>query len=563
MLGSKHMRRFCWTLLVAGLAASVVGCAEPSGPVTLVHGQVLTVQLSSLDDTRAVDILFVIDDSSSMAQAQANLAANFHRFIEVLEDPFVDVDYRVALTTTDSGNPRCPGSSSERGALVARPCTQRLDDFVLGDLDLRALACTDVCTLSDAELEIVPTTTERDELAKPRPWLEHIAGTTNLPAGVELADAFACMAPQGIAGCDFEAPLESMVLALDRFEDAKDPAYGFLRADAITMIVFITDGHECSYAEDWADIFSPTGNRAFWSDPSADAPTSAVCWNAGVECVGDPSGYEACVAVDRDVEGQVGVDEANAVLHPVARYVDRVQALEDNLRSIALEHEIIVSLIGGVRGGGENASLFYADAEDPEFQGAHGIGPGCTSPMSPASPKISALPPVRLLEFAEAFTPDNAFSICDSDYLPALESIVRKNPDQIQPACFPGCVRDIDPASVLVEPECYVEAHRPGGARERIEPCLRDDSGYVVDPSTMDFALPNADAKVCHARSTDSSGVTADPNDDMSPFCADGNFNLEFKIARRPGYPAARGTAIYATCSISDHPSHDCPGIGE
>ena len=210
------MTRVCWTLLMAGLAASVVGCAEPSGPVTLVHGQVLTVQLSSLDDTRAVDILFVIDDSSSMAQAQANLAANFHRFIEVLEDPFVDVDYRVALTTTDSGNPRCPGSSSERGALVARPCTQRLDDFVLGDLDMRALACTDVCTLSDAELEIVPTTTERDELAKPRPWLEHIAGTTNLPAGVELADAFACMAPQGIAGCDFEAPLESMVLALDR-----------------------------------------------------------------------------------------------------------------------------------------------------------------------------------------------------------------------------------------------------------------------------------------------------------------------------------------------------------
>jgi hypothetical protein len=45
-----------------------------------------------------IDILFVVDNSGSMAQEQANLATNFPQFISVIEAS--GLDYRVAITTT-------------------------------------------------------------------------------------------------------------------------------------------------------------------------------------------------------------------------------------------------------------------------------------------------------------------------------------------------------------------------------------------------------------------------------------------------------------------------------
>src|SRR5262245_57636987 len=45
-----------------------------------------------------IDVLFVIDNSGSMGQEQANLTANFPMFIQVLNDS--GLDYRVGVTTT-------------------------------------------------------------------------------------------------------------------------------------------------------------------------------------------------------------------------------------------------------------------------------------------------------------------------------------------------------------------------------------------------------------------------------------------------------------------------------
>lgn len=550
-----HALRWNFGSFTAVLAAQLVACSEPPGAVVLVHEQTLTVQLHRVP-SEAVDVLFVIDDSASMAQVQANLAANFGSFMEVL-DGLAYTSYRVGVTTTDSGNPRCASDSSDRGALQLSPCTRRLDDFVAGDLDVRDVACNDVCTLTDAQLEIVATTTDHDSVAKPRPWLESIDGKTNLAAGVSMADAFECFAPQGVAGCDFESPLESMYLALDRVLDGQDPAYGFLRADATTMIVFMTDGHDCSFVEDWADIFSPEGDRTFWSDPGAAAPTSALCWNAGVECAGDPSHYDSCRAVDKDVDGELAIADDRAVLHPVERYIDRVQALEDLQRELDPQREVVVSLVGGVA---NNGMAYFAEADDPEFQDLYGIGPSCAG-----SGGVEAVPPVRLLEFTEAFTPANAFSICDLDYTPALQAIALKNwfTGQIQPACFPGCVEDLDLATEALDPDCNVEQRPPGRDNEWIEECGRTPAGdYAIDLETMDYTMPTADVDVCYALLIDHGGQTDDFADDLSMECTDLNFNLEFKIARRPGAPAPGGTTIYATCSLSEIPQVYCPQLG-
>ncbi len=551
------------TLLASAMAVTMVsGCLEhPLKPVELEKGSEVEDQLQ-LTVNKDVDILFIIDNSGSMGEEQANLGANFPSMINILEAEDVKANYRIGVTTSDNGNPWCPAGTTtpEGGKLVLSSCTTRLSDFLFGnDVDVQDLACNDICNLDAAALEILPTTTDVDDVPAPRPWLENIEGKKNIPADTPMADAFACYGPQGINGCGFESQLESMYLALTRAQTNDEASYGFLRASAILAIVFVTDEADCSYNKEWSAIFDAEGNKVFWSDPDAAYPSSAVCWNAGVDCEGDPSGYTSCDPVNKDVDGNSGVDDSDAVLHPMSRYIGLVQGLEAEKQQINAQQEVIVALIGGVSNTGE---AFYADVDntDPEFQTNFGIGPGCTAPGD-----VSAVPPVRLRDMTEAFTPDNMFSICEADYSPALEAIANRIKDQIQPACYTKCVKDTDAATAVVDPECTVEEDPPGNGSDdvvRLEECLRDGNGYVIDPDTNDYSMPADDINVCYALLTDDSGNTASTADDMSMECIDSSFNLEFKIARRPGFPAEGGTSISATCSLADFPEVSCPGIG-
>jgi hypothetical protein len=558
----------CSLALSAMALTTVSGCLEhPLKPVELEKGSEIEDQLQ-LTVNKDVDILFVIDNSGSMGEEQANLGANFPSFIDVLEAEDVEANYRIGITTTDNGNPWCPAGQTtpEGGKLVLSSCTSRLGDFLFGnDVDVQALACTDICSLSEADLEIQPTTTDVDATPAPRPWLENIEGKKNIPDATDTAAAFACFGPQGVNGCGFESHLESMYLALTRAQTNTEASYGFLRASAILAIVFVTDEVDCSYNKDYSAIFDADGNKVFWSDPTAAFPTSAVCWNAGVDCEGDPSGYTSCEPVNKDVDGNSNVGDAQAVLHPMSRYIGLVQGLEQEKQEINANQEVIVALIGGVSNTGD---VFYADVDntDPAFQDSFGIGPGCTAPnpLDPMNP-VTAVPPVRERVLVETFTPGNMFSICEANYAPALEAIAERIRDQIQPACYTKCVKDTDLATPQVDPECTVEENPPGNGSEdivRVEECLKDGSGYVIDPNTNDYSMPSADINLCYALLTDESMSTSSTYDDMSPECIADNFNLEFKVARRPGFPAAGGTSISATCSLADFPEVTCPGIG-
>jgi hypothetical protein len=511
-----------------------------------------------------IDILFVIDNSGSMAEEQALLAANVGAFINVLEEDDVDANYRIGITTTDNGNPWCAAGTTtpEGGNLVLSSCKTRLDDFLFIDVDAQDLACNNICNLDEAALQILPTTTDLDPDPKPRPWLENIEGKKNIPETTDTDDAFACFLPQGINGCGFEAPLHSMYNALVRAESATEPNYGFVREDAILAIVFLTDEEDCSYDEDWAEIFDPAGSKVFWSDPGEPTPTSALCWNAGVECYGDPSAYDTCDPVNKDVSGNVTDIPFEAVLYPVDTYIEELQAIEDEKQMYDPYLEVIVALIGGVNSEGQP---FYADVTDadPQFQDDFGIGPGCTAP-NPLDPNvpITAVPPVRARVVTEEFGDGNMFSICEQDYSPALEAIAERIRDQIQPACYWQCVLDTNMGTEIIEPQCVVNQYIPGEGESEIVECLRDGDGYVLDPMSDDYAMPSDDVNVCYAMRVDKSGLSADPLDDMSPECVEANFNLEFVLERRPGFPAPGGTSVAAECEMADFPEVTCPGIG-
>lgn len=527
---------------------------EPPGPEEI-----------AISVNRDVDILFVIDDSGSMGAKQARLTPALQSFIEVLETPDVNANYRIAFTTTDNGNLWCVGSGAsvpEGGRLELSSCRSRLDEFFFSGTDFDAsYVCTDACDID--QIPVLPTTTAFDPQPRERPWLERADGQTNLADGTAMADAVACAAPLGISGCGFESPLESMLKALRRADEEAEDQFGFVRDGAVLSIVFLTDEADCSFnATVEESVFSNEGPQTFWSLPGEQiAPSSAVCWNAGVSC--SPSGapsYDGCEPIDLDplgveVSGATAQEEAS--LLPVSRYTEALDELENLKQQLNPGQEILVSAIVGVPTAYPAEPIPYALGPDAQninsFQARFGIGPGCQVDEADGT-VTEAVPPVRLREFAAFFqvgeTP-NLHSVCDGNYAPALAATAEAVRSQLRPACMPACVADTDPTTAVVDPVCTVTQ------------TSRDAQGQLVEtnilPCTLDGTLP-AGATACFHPLVDPDGtVTPSPDDDMSSVCAEEGWNLEYRIVRAAGAPAPSGASLRALCQLSQNRPVDCP----
>jgi hypothetical protein len=506
------------------LATLLGGCLDH--PLKAVdYEKVITPETEIVLEPRDVDILFVIDNSGSMADEQARLARNFTGFVDALDA--MKVDYRVAITTTDVDHKACEDATPENGDLVLRSCSEAVaaGAFEFNGTDASA-ACTDQCKLSAADLEIQPSLAGDGERAA-RPWLESIAGTRNLKDGVSMADAFACFGPQGIDGCGYESPLEAMRLAVSK---ARKDRGGFLRQDALLAVVFVTDEADCSTNPDQMAAF--TSDPTFWNseDPRR---TSGICWRAGVECQ-NPAGPDLgeCHAANYDLEGQSGARDEDSVLYSVDRYIDFLKGLPGASDGGPQARDVLVSLIAGVPVGYDSfaAEIAYKAAEaGSEQQLSFGVAPGCVNTEDGSN--STAIPPVREREVAEAFAREgerNLFSICQDSYVDALAQIAAAIDRELPPSCADTCVADRDPATPELEPQCTV-TESLGDATRDVAACVHDGSGWK----------PADGASVCFYMLTDPDGRTASTLDDMTipngkstPECSTDETNLEFKLLR-------------------------------
>jgi hypothetical protein len=504
----------------------------------------------SLFASREVDILFVIDNSESMGRAQGRLAAAMPALLDVLEDPDYPINYRVAVTTTDMGNPACGDTSPESGALQIASCRSRLGEFALDGepaIDAVAIGCTDVCSVDS--IETTPTTTSFDATPRSRPWIENIEGRSNLAPGINPRDALPCIVPQGIAGCGFESPLEAMYRAIERAGDPVDPQHGFLRASATFAVVVMTDEVDCSYNPEFESVFLAEidggTSPVFWSDPEAAAPTSAVCWNAGILCEGDGMPYDGCRPSNKNTAGFEDIPSPDAVLHPVGRYID---ALNDVEQMQILSRKHVVAFIDGVPPD-YDGELVYAVSTDEADQIEYGIGPGCTfdDDGEPSTPELAARPPVREVELAERFAAGgetHLHSICQADFSATLASIAESIREQHPPICMSACVADTDPEAAGLQPQCSLTEAVPNVAEGGVD---------LVDvPECLAGGTLPADATLCYELRVD---------DALAPRCADDGWNLELRLVRAPGVQATEGWSLEATCEYSQNREVDCPNL--
>lgn len=375
-----------------------------------------------------IDILFVVDNSGSMGEEQANLSESIADILDPLTAAGKSV--RVAITTTDDGNYWCGGagvSDPESGHFVASSCRSRLGDFFfIGNNTDAETVCTDFCDLESVVVE--PTTTAQDAGATPRPWIEIGPEGTNLPENVSAAQALQCWLPQGINGCGFESTLETTSKALTLMQVEDQDEFGFLREGAHLAIVFVTDEADCSFNRDLQDtVFGEegVGNQVFWSLPDTQqSPSSAVCWNAGVDC--DFSAASAqCVSADKNVEGGPAGAASDAALYPVAQYRDQLTTLRQAKLPFGAE-VFTFGIVGVPEGYGQTQPIVYAQGADGtnpgSFQAKFGIGQGCSSTVA------EAVPPVRLRELiqdSDWSAQSKLYSVCNVNYTPALQDIAR------------------------------------------------------------------------------------------------------------------------------------------
>lgn len=366
-----------------------------------------------------LDVLVVVDNSSRMGDAQLALTHSLVELVGRIETRAATgesvVDVQMMFTTTDMGNPMCSpfqpvDYAPAMGSPISTGCNARINRFTgLGDdPEVRPDVCQTLCTA-----DVVPddpfVAFVGAEHNVPDVPTQDIDGDADLDSSV--AQAIACLAPQGLDGCGFEQPLESMLQALSPGAEWNTGARPFLRPDSVLLIVLATDEMDCSMTD-----FSPMYDEEYY-EPNADGmllPSSAICWNAGASCPGpDASGlYGECWAPD-------------APLLSPNRYSDY---LVEELREATGREVLMVAFTGVPRvegrseappfqaiTGGIHDLVFHTwepsdlvppdvDAgltiEDKRF--AFGMGPGCTDYDERTGRLVQAVPNIRVTEVCQS-----------------------------------------------------------------------------------------------------------------------------------------------------------------
>lgn len=407
------MRAKHWSALLA-LAVLLSGCLErelkPLNPCTI-SGVKEVVKVSNVDN---VDLLFVIDNSLSMADEQQSLRDELPKLVQVLTTGDLNADgmqdfapvksLHVGVVTTDMGigNNTIDGCTSPDG---------------LGDNG------------------VLRTTSEDGACGGNYPkFLEFSPGAAG---NAQATTDFECLAIQGTGGCGFEQQLESALKAVTPSTSETVTFYnnspgqadmgnaGFLRDDSLLAIIMATDEEDCSSSNP-DELFNL-------------ASTVYQEQNANLRCYKFPQ-----------------------ALHPVQRFVDGLLAsrADKDLFVFAGIVGIPVQTQDGMEWDGLE---FDAMLAHPDMQET--IDPNLNDRLLPScdNERGKAYPPRRIVELAKGLNDaeSNALiqSICQASYANAINAILEKIADVLGGACLP---RELVPNSEGIV-NCDVVETLPAG----------------------------------------------------------------------------------------------------
>ncbi len=332
----------------------------------------------------AVDILFVIDDSSFARPLQRKLLANFPLLMTRLITAPGITSFHIAVISTDMG----AGDGSLAGC-----------DANGGKNGIFQYTARGSCT-----------TTGLDPGAT---FISDVDGVKNYTGNLE--DVFGCIAALGESGCGFEQPFASIMRALG-VDGSPAPAenQGFLRPEARLFVVIVTDEDDCS-APPGSPLFDTAMNTTLES--ALGPPASFRCNEFGHICNGarpprlPPSGNASDVVT---LEGCASA-EGQGMLIPVDTFASRLGSLKRSPLSNIL--------IAAITGPTKPYSVRWVDRPGDNLGPRPQITASCT-----AADGSSAAPAVRINQlglnlFGATFT----IPACADDYKPALDALMIVN----------------------------------------------------------------------------------------------------------------------------------------
>ncbi|HEY5935329.1 MAG TPA: hypothetical protein VIU61_11855 [Kofleriaceae bacterium] len=404
------------------LLAALAGC--PDRTISEVNPSQGRVEYKDIpvNLNRNVDILFVIDDSGSMADKQNNLAANFPNFIDVLNTiqgglPDVhigvvssDMGVRATDGNTAGGIPGCT-SSGKNGTLQLGQATGMVTDQFISDIKLPD-------------------------------------GTRQINYTGQLNTVFGAMAKLGAMGCGFEQHLHAMRRAL---EANANP--GFVRPDAFLAVIFIADEDDCS----------AKSKALFENDGGPLGPLQSFrCTRFGVLC--DTGGADTGAMNNTGVKSECHPNDSSAELERVSAFVDFLKMQKPDPTQV-----IVAGIIG--------TTAPFA-VEDRVINGVNqrALAHSCT--YTGGGQTQVADPPTRIQFFLDQF-PNRSTSttICQQDLSGGLQLIAQLLKTVIGDPCITGNLADVDPDQAGDQYDCsasYVQNYGKPNQTETVLPYCND-----------------------------------------------------------------------------------------
>jgi hypothetical protein len=423
-------------LSVFGLAAS---CAYPPLDKIVLPQEVKDLPVTVSHD---VDLLFLVDDSPSMADKQSNLAANFPGFIDTLSAIYGGLpNVHIGVVTSDLGTQGADG-------MPPGPAIGAVGQGGCGG------------TGKDAALQVFAAAAQITgrfviDVADP------VSGTRTRNYTGNLADVFAQMAKAGAGGCGFEQQLEAVKRALD---PANPFNQGFLRPEAYLGVILITDEDDCSIEH--SSLLGPV--------TAALGPQQSFrCTRFGVVC--DDGGATS------DAMNVVG---PKAGCHPndASDYLTRVSDYAGFLRSLKADpSKIIVAAIAGT------TEPFAVELRAPSTGAAviPALAHSCSYTGGDGTPEV-ADPPIRIKSLLDQFPLRSAFaSICQQDLSAGLRQFGEVFKSALGDPCIVGTLADLDPRTPGAQNECKVtvtDPTRPTQAVTELPRCAPQDAAATNQP---------------------------------------------------------------------------------
>ncbi|MBN1770022.1 MAG: hypothetical protein JXB32_02080 [Deltaproteobacteria bacterium] len=211
----------------------VAGCYQSGEPPT-VYTRVEVQATSRLK----VDLLVMVDNSGSMAQEQAVLAAQFAELLPALLEP---------LDGDGDTRPDAPPVEDLHVGVISSD---------MGTMGHVISTCTNPDVGDDGCLRHMPSTTVGGCDDGYPPFLARDPANAETYSSADLANDFACIATLGTRGCGFEQQLEAMRRAVLDNQAPGRCNEGFLRDDSVVVLLFVTDEDDCSVDPAHPEMFA-------------------------------------------------------------------------------------------------------------------------------------------------------------------------------------------------------------------------------------------------------------------------------------------------------------------